>query len=372
MAKKILVCGGCGFMGSNFVRYLYQNYPHYQIYNLDLLTYAGNPDNLADIEKKESHNNLKQRRYFFIKGDISNKLLLHQLFTQHRFHVVINFAAESHVDRSIIDAVEFIRTNIQGAYILLEEVRHHRIPRFIYISTDEVYGDIPKGIKSAEDCPLKPSNPYAASKAAADLMVQSYIRTHRLPAIILRSSNNYGPYQYPEKLHPLVITNLIEGKKIPVHGRGRQIRSWIHVQDFCRAVDLMMHQAKKFSIYNVAGEEKSVLTVIKSICRLLNKDHRQCLKYVHDRPGADQRYSPNDGKIKKEFGWKRQYHYHHSLKDVVNWYLNHQAWWQKIKKKKEFLKHYQKQASGEYTFEENHLWQRRWTKRALPQKRTRK
>ena len=219
-------------MGSNFIRHLYRNYPDYKIVNLDLLTYAGNLDNLKDVEVNE--------RYEFIHGDICDKLLVDALLAKNKFDVVINFAAESHVDRSIVDAFQFVRTNLQGAYILLESVRYHKVPRFIYISTDEVYGDIPPGTKSSEQYPLNPTNPYAASKAGADLMVQAYMKTHHVPALIIRSSNNFGPYQYPEKLHGMVITNFLEGIKIPVHGNGQHLRSWIHVSDFCVALDLIM------------------------------------------------------------------------------------------------------------------------------------
>lgn len=346
-------------MGSHFIRHLYYKYPSYQIFNLDLLTYAGNLENLADIiacEQKE-----KKKRYFFLKGDIGKRMLLNKLFSQYDFSAVVNFAAESHVDRSIINAVEFIRTNVQGAYILLDTVYQHKIPRFVYISTDEVYGDISLGERSKETSPLAPTNPYAASKASADLMVQSYIKTHKLPALILRSSNNYGSYQYPEKLHPLVITNFLEGKKIPVHGRGNQVRSWLHVSDFCRALDLVLHKGRNFSIYNAAGEERSTLEVIKGIARILGKDLKKYLKYVHDRPGVDFRYAPDDSKIKRELGFKREHSYEHSLKDLVDWYVKNKNWWLKIKQKKEFQDHYQKQISGYYTFEETKGYQRRWT-----------
>jgi len=334
------VCGGAGFMGSNFIRHLHTKYPEYQIWNLDLLTYAGNLENLADLASSN--------RYRFIQGDIGDKVLVENLLATEHFDVVFNFAAESHVDRSLINAFQFIKTNIQGAYVLLEAVRQYKVPRFIYISTDEIYGDIPNGIRTSETHPLQPSNPYAASKASADLMVQSYIKTHKVPALILRSSNNYGPYQYPEKLHSLIITNLLEGKKVPMHGHGKHVRSWIHVQDFCNALDLVMHRAKDFSIYNIAGEEKSNLEVMQAIAKTLSKNHQEHLETVNDRPGADYRYSPDDAKIKKELGWELQHRYEASLPAVISWYQKNPSWWASIKQKQEFTEHYRKQSRGEY------------------------
>lgn len=359
--KNILVCGGCGFMGSHFIRHLYQKYPSYRIFNLDLLTYAGNRDNLIDIEKIDKKNDFSQKRYIFIQGDIANRAFVEQLFSREKFEVVVNFAAESHVDRAIINAVEFIRTNIQGAYILIEALRLHKIPRFIYISTDEVYGDVPYKIKSAESYPLRPTNPYAASKASADLMVQAYIKTHKVPALILRSSNNYGTHQYPEKLHPLVITNLIENKIVPIHGKGNHIRSWLHVRDFCNALDLVMHKAKDYEIYNVGGEEKTTLEVVQIIFKTMKKSFKKYIKYVNDRPGPDFRYSSDDSKIKKELGWRPQFPYKDSIREIVEWYIRNKEWWQKVKKKPEFIDHYRKQVRGYYTFEEGSHYERHWT-----------
>jgi len=327
-------------MGSNFIRHLHNRYPNYKVFNLDLLTYAGNPENLIDLANSE--------HYKFIHGDIGSKFLVENLLAKNNFEVVINFAAESHVDRSIVDAFQFIKTNIQGAYVLMEAVRRYKIPRFIYISTDEIYGDVPPGIKTPEEYPFRPTNPYAASKASADLMVQSYIKTHRVPALILRSSNNFGPYQYPEKLHSLAITNLIEGKGIPIHGHGRHVRSWIHVQDFCNALDLVMHKADDYKIYNIAGEERNNLDVVRSVAETLGKDHREWLEYVNDRPGADLRYSADCSRIASELGWERQHSYQSTLPAVVEWYLKNRTWWNKIKVKKEFMDHYEKQRRGQY------------------------
>mgnify|MGYP001582757572 CR=1 FL=1 len=249
--KNILICGGSGFIGSNFIRYLFHKYQNYRIFNLDLLTYAGNPENLLDVENHETAAQSDKRRYQFIRGDICDGVLLGNLFDKYNFSAVINFAAESHVDRSFINVFDFVRTNIEGVRSLIEICRKSRVPRFIQISTDEIYGPVPEGF-SGEDAPFRPSNPYAASKAAADLLVQSYIRTHQVPALIIRSSNNFGPYQYPEKLIPLVISNIIEGKKVPVHGSGEHRRSWIHVNDFCSAIDLVLHKAPDYSIYNIS------------------------------------------------------------------------------------------------------------------------
>ena len=327
-------------MGSHFVRHLHNIYPEYHIWNFDLLTYAGNPENLADIESSD--------RYHFIQGDIGDTSLVEDILQNNNFDIVINFTAESHVDRSIMNAFQFIKTNIQGAYVLLEAIRKYKIPRFIYISTDEVYGDIPVGVQTTEHYPLNPTNPYAASKAAADLMTQSYMKTHYVPAVIVRSSNNFGTHQYPEKLHAMTITNLIQNQKVPVHGSGQHIRSWIHVQDFCNALDLIMHQGLDYQIYDVAGEEKSNIAVIEAICRILDKDPKAYIEHVNDRPGADLRYSSDASKIKKEFDWHIQYPYSDSIKEVVDWYQEHSDWWQKIKETKEFQEHYKKQSQGQY------------------------
>lgn len=340
--KKILVTGGAGFIGSNFIHHVYNKYPNYIIYNLDLLTYAGNVRNLDNLEDIKG-----SKRYFFIKGDICDVKLVSKLFKKYKFDVVVNFAAESHVDRSISNDYHFFRTNLTGVHNLIALVRKYSISRFIQISTDEVYGDIEKGT-SRESHPMRPSNPYAASKAAADLVVQSYMRTHKLPLLIVRGSNNYGPYQYPEKLIPLTVTNLLEGKQIPIHGDGQQMRRWLHTKDFSTAIDLVMHKGKDFSIYNVAGTELSNLEIVNIIARTLNKNPDDYIYYINDRPGGDRRYAPNATKIKNELGWKPQYNIKKNLADVVSWYLNNGQWWQIIKNKKAFKDYYKKQLKGEY------------------------
>lgn len=346
-SKKILVTGGAGFIGSNFIHYIYDKHPGYKIYNLDLLTYAGNPDNLKRIELAEKSKPVSLRRYFFIKGDICDPRLVDRIFKKHKFDVVLNFAAESHVDRSITNDYHFFRTNLNGVHNLVSLVRKHAIPRFIQISTDEIYGEVEKGV-SKELYPLRPSNPYAASKAAADLVVQSYMRTHKLPLLIVRGSNNFGPYQYPEKLIPLAVTNLLEGKSIPIHGDGNQARRWIHVEDFCQAIDLVMHKGKDFSIYNISGREVSNLDIVRSIAKILNKNPDDFTHFINDRPGGDKRYAPDSSKIKKELGWELKYPVQKYLSQVVNWYVDNDNWWKKVKKKKDFKMYYEKQYRSEY------------------------
>jgi len=345
--KTILVAGGAGFIGSNFIRYVYNKYPRYKLLNLDLLTYAGNLDNLLDIEEQESQKKPNNKRYHFLLGDICDIDFVNKVFKTYKPDIVVNFAAESHVDRSIIDSRYFFRTNLIGVHNLVEMVIKHKLARYIQISTDEVYGDVPKGM-STENSSFRPSNPYSASKAAADLLVQSYIRTHKLPALIIRGSNNYGPYQYPEKLIPLSITNLLEGRKIPIHGNGYQRRKWLFVNDFCKAIDLAMQKGKDFSIYNVAGIEMRNIDIVKRICKKLKMDHRKMVAFVRDRPGGDKRYAPNDSKIKKELGWKLEHRVSDNLGAVIEWYMQNANWWKKIKGKDEFKIRYKKQYKSEY------------------------
>lgn len=342
--KKIFVTGGAGFIGSNFIRYMYKKYPTYVFYNLDLLTYAGNLENLADIEAAEKKN--ADKRYFFIKGDICDAKGLEKIFGKHNFDMVVNFAAESHVDRSLVDSFEFIKTNILGTHILLNLVHKLGI-RFVHISTDEVYGDVPKG-HSTEESSMRPSNPYSASKAAADHLVQSYMRSHKIKAVLVRGSNNFGPYQYPEKLIPLIITNLLEGHKIPIHGNGKHVRTWIHVEDFCSGVDIALHKAPDFSIYNISGTEEKNIEIIRKICRILKKDFKDSCEHVSDRPGADMRYAPDSSKLISELGWKPRLTLHDSLPDIVKWYIKNKSWWKNIKRKKEFIEHYEKQRKAQY------------------------
>jgi len=347
--KKILITGGAGFIGSNFVRHLYTTYPDYQIFNLDLLTYSGNQENLSDIAQLEEGSAPAERRYVFIQGDICHAELLKRLFREHKFDAVVNFAAESHVDRSLCSSYDFIRTNVLGVHALIEACREHRIPRFVQISTDEVYGEVLTGL-ATEAAPLNPSNPYSASKASADVLIRSYMRSHDLPALIIRGSNNVGPYQYPEKLIPLAISNFLESRPIPVHGDGAHIRSWLYVRDFCRAIDLVLHRGALHNIYNASGFAKTNLEVLEEIRIALGMPNHLDAYKVHtsDRPGADHRYAPDSSKLQTELGWTREHSFAAMIKGTVDWYLQHEEWWRAIKEQQVFLEHYERQQKADY------------------------
>lgn len=345
--KNVLITGGYGFMGSNFIRFLYHKYPEYRFFNLDLLTYAGNTDNLLDIEELESNLKISDRRYQFIYGDIADDRLLSTIFQRNNFHLVINFAAETHVDRSIVSMTDFIHTNIGGTRALIEAVRAYGVPRLVHISTDEIYGSVENGY-SDEDAPLRPSNPYSSSKAAADLIAQSFIRTHKVPALIVRGSNNYGSFQYPEKLIPLAVTNILEGRKIPIHGSGEHVRSWLHVIDFCRAIDFIIHQSPDFEIYNISGEEKTNLEILQMISHRLGVDLKAHSEHIGDRPGADTRYAVNADKLKKGLGWQPVHSLENDLSQIVKWYIDNEVWWKKIKQRKEYQDHYEKQSKAQW------------------------
>ncbi len=349
LTKKFLIAGGAGFIGSNFIRHIYNSYPEYQIFNLDLLTYCGNQDNLADIEKAELKNSDGSRRYIFVQGDICNKELVDRLIGQEHFDVVVNFAAESHVDRSLSSAYDFIRTNVVGVHTLLEVCRKHKVPRYVQISTDEVYGDIAEGFVD-ESAPLNPSNPYAASKASADVLIRSYMRSHNFPAVIIRGSNNVGPYQYPEKLIPLAISNFLENKKMPIHGDGFHVRSWLYVEDFCRAIDRVVHDGKLHEVYNASGTPKSNLEVLAAIHSYLKLPEPLDSYKIHtkDRPGADRRYSPAAHKINTDLGWSPVYDFDKAIKSTVDWYMAHEDWWRDLKRQQGFLDHYKRQQEANY------------------------
>jgi dTDP-glucose 4,6-dehydratase len=318
---KILITGGAGFIGSNFIRHMLVKYPNYEIINLDKLTYAGNLNNLKDIEKN--------KKYSFLKGDICDKKIVEKLIK--KVNVIINFAAESHVDRSIIKSDTFIQTNVFGTYILLQAAKELKIKKFIHISTDEVYGSIDSG-SFKEDSSLKPSSPYSASKASSDMLVTAFNVTYDLPTIITRSTNNFGPFQYPEKLIPLFITNLLEGKKIPLYGDGLNVRDWLYVIDNCEAIDFLIHHGKEGEIYNISADnEKTNLEITKKILNFLEKDET-FIEYVTDRLGHDRRYSLDCNKIKK-LGWKPKFEFNKALEITVNWYKDNKWWWQPLKER---------------------------------------
>ena len=319
---KILVTGGAGFIGSNFIRLLMSSHPGYKIVNVDTLTYAGNLDNLRDIDT--------DLRYTFVKGDICDSNLINTILEKHEIDTIVHFAAESHVDRSIADASVFVRTNVLGTHTLLDAARRLAIRKFIHISTDEVYGSIPEG-SFKETHILTPSSPYSSSKAGSDLLALSYFTTYNLPVIVTRCTNNFGPYQYPEKLIPLFVTNLIDGKKVPIYGTGKNIRDWIHVNDHCRAVDFLLHKGKTGEIYNIGGgSEKTNLEITEKILELLRKDESM-IEYVTDRPGHDFRYSLDCSKL-RSLGWKPGYSFEEGLQDTVTWYMQNEWWWRPLKK----------------------------------------
>lgn len=346
---KLLITGGCGFIGSNLIHHFYAVHPDYTIWNFDALTYAGNLNNLKDIQDAEALVPATKKRYHFVHGNICDQALVENLLSAHRFDAILNLAAESHVDRSIIGAGDFITTNIQGVHILLSAARKYKIPRFIQISTDEVYGDrASSNIPASEEDALRPSNPYSSSKASADLLVQAYIRTFKFPALIIRPSNNYGTHQYPEKLIPLTITNLLQGIKVPVHGDGQQVRSWLFVKDCCRAIDIILRQGQEKEIYNVGGPPKKNIEIIKKIAGILNKDYPKFIKYIKDRPGQDRKYWIDSGKIKTRHNWNNKYEFNEAVKLVVKWYLDHPDWWQEVRNNQAFKDHYQKQVNGKW------------------------
>jgi len=316
---KILITGGCGFIGSNFIHYFLKKHPEDSLVNLDNLSYAGNLENLRDIENNPN--------YCFIKGDICDKKVVEE--AMRNCEALVNFAAESHVDRSIKEAKPFIQTNVVGVFTLLEVARKSGISRFIQVGTDESYGSIKRGSFS-EESPLQPNSPYAATKAAADLLVRSYFITYRLPVMITRSSNNFGPYQYPEKLIPLFITNLMENKKVPLYGRGKNIRDWLYVEDNCKAIDLILIKGKLGEIYNISGgNERTNLTITEAILKNMHQG-KEMIELVKDRPGHDFRYSLNNRKIRK-LGWKPEVNFEEGLEKTIRWYQKNDAWWRRLK-----------------------------------------
>ncbi len=313
---KILVTGGAGFIGSNFIRHVLALGNRYAVVNYDKLTYAGNLENLESVA---SHPN-----YTFVRGDICDALALEA--AMRGCDAVVHFAAESHVDRSIYEPSPVIQTNITGTFMLLEVSRKLSIPRLVHVSTDEVYGDIPPNAFADEEFPLRPSSPYSASKAAADLLVLSYVRTYGLPAMITRSSNNYGPYQFPEKLLPLMITNAFQGKPLPIYGDGRQQRDWLHVEDNCRGILTVLESGKLGEVYNIGGLDViENLSLVRELLRLTRKSEA-LISYVKDRPGHDRRYALNCKKIETQLGWKPEISLDGGLQQTIDWYASNRKW----------------------------------------------
>lgn len=322
---KICVTGGAGFIGGNFVQYMVKKYPDYEILNLDLLTYAGNLETLKSVENEPN--------YRFVRGDIADRSFIMDLFEKEKFDVVVNFAAESHVDRSISEPGIFVQTNVMGTQVLLDACKEYGVKRFHQVSTDEVYGDLPidrPDLFFHEDTPLHTSSPYSSSKASADLFVMAYERTFGLPVTISRCSNNYGPYQFPEKLIPLILSRALEDEPLPVYGKGENVRDWLHVEDHCTAIDLIIHNGQSGEIYNVGGHnEKTNLEVVKTILKEVGKPE-SLIEFVTDRPGHDLRYAIDPSKIERELGWKPRYNFDTGIRQTIQWYLDNKGWWENI------------------------------------------
>lgn len=330
--KTALVTGGAGFIGSNFVRYMLNKYPDYKIINVDLLTYAGNLENLKDVEN--NHN------YKFIKADIRDRNKIDEIFSEYKIDYVINFAAESHVDRSIVEPEVFLTTNVIGTQVMLDIAKKHwnlepdnkycfeyrEGVKFLQVSTDEVYGSLGATGRFTETMPLMPNSPYSASKASADLIARAYHKTYGMPVNITRCSNNYGPYQFPEKLIPLMINNCLNNREMPVYGDGMQIRDWIHVLDHCSAIDAVLHEGIVGEVYNIGGNnEKTNLEIVKSIINTLGKSE-SLIKFVKDRPGHDRRYAVDNTKISIQLGWEPKYPFEEGIRETITWYIHNYDW----------------------------------------------
>lgn len=320
---KILVTGGAGFIGSCFIRHMLTKYPDYKIFNLDSLTYAGNINNLYDVKDNPS--------YTFVNADITDKNLSERI--GQNVDCIINFAAETHVDRSILNPEIFIKTNVLGALNLLEYAKDTSVSRYIQVSTDEVYGSLGCNGYFSENSPLAPNSPYSASKASADMLVRAYFETYKMPVIITRCSNNYGPYQYPEKLIPFFISRLLNGQKVPLYGDGLNVRDWLYVYDHCSAIDTVLHKGLEGEVYNIGTHcEKSNIEIAKIILREMNKDE-SFIEYVQDRAGHDRRYAIDNTKITNTLGWSPVYTFDEGIKTTINWYLNNESWIASIKKR---------------------------------------
>ena len=330
---NIIVTGGAGFIGSNFVFHMLKKYPDYRIICLDKLTYAGNLSTLAPV--------MDNPNFRFVKADICDREAVDKLFEEEHPDIVVNFAAESHVDRSIEDPGIFLQTNIIGTSVLMDACRKYGIQRYHQVSTDEVYGDLPldrPDLFFTEETPIHTSSPYSSSKAAADLLVLAYHRTYGLPVTISRCSNNYGPYHFPEKLIPLMISRALADEELPVYGNGENVRDWLHVSDHCEAIDLIIHKGKVGEVYNIGGHnERTNLQVVQTILKALDKPE-SLIKYVKDRPGHDRRYAIDPSKIHRELGWLPETSFAEGIKKTINWYLNHQEWWRPIVEKEMKIK----------------------------------
>lgn len=323
MVERILVTGGCGFIGSNFIRQQLTNYPTQTVLNLDKLTYAGNPENLTDLATDP--------RYRFEQGDIADRQRVRELLQDFQPEIVVNFAAESHVDRSILDSGPFVQTNVVGTQILMDACREEKIPRYVQVSTDEVYGSLGETGFFTEETPLAPNSPYSASKTAADLLVRSYFHSFGFPAITTRCSNNYGPYQFPEKLIPLFISNAMRDQQLPVYGTGKNVRDWIHVEDHCRGIDAAMRRGKVGEVYNFGGRtEKTNLEITHLLLKLLGKPE-SLIRYVQDRPGHDMRYAIDPAKAERELGWKPSVDFESGLQQTIDWYKQNESWVERIR-----------------------------------------
>jgi dTDP-glucose 4,6-dehydratase len=335
--KRILVTGGAGFIGSNFINHILNEREDYFIVNLDNLTYAGNLENLIPSEGKKN--------YQFIKGDITNPDLVRYIFEKYKIKYVINFAAESHVDRSILGSEIFFRTNVIGTNVLLEISRRFEVEKFLQVSTDEVYGSLGSEGLFTEETPLSPNSPYSSSKASADMMALSFFHTYGMPVVITRCSNNYGPYQFPEKLIPLMIINSINNKKLPVYGDGMYVRDWIYVIDHNKAIDIVFDKGRIGEVYNIgASNEMPNIQIIKLVLQHLNKSE-ELIQFVKDRPGHDRRYAIDSSKIQNELGWKPSILFEDAIKSTIDWYLQNENWWERI-----ISGEYQKYYTEQYTF----------------------
>lgn len=337
--RSILVTGAAGFIGSNFVRMLVNRGENVKLVAFDKLTYAGNLENLQDLLKKDP-------KLIFVKGDICDQASVERVWDEHGITEVVHFAAESHVDRSILSSGPFIHTNVVGTQILLDVAKAKKVEKFLQVSTDEVYGTLPydqKEVMFTETTPLEPNSPYSASKAAGDCLVRSYFHTHHMPVLTTRCSNNYGPYHFPEKLIPLFVTNLMEGKKVPLYGDGLNIRDWLYVEDHCDAIWTVLNKGRFGEVYNIGGNNEITNRVItETILREMNCPWDQHVTYVQDRAGHDRRYAIDASKIKNELGWSPKYRFETAIKTTIQWYRDHEAWWRNIKSG-EYLKYYETQ-----------------------------